>query len=104
MEEEQEPKGEEVGEEEDGETPRVGPVEVTHVGGGRHPPRRKTWISRDSTLNVRTCCRRSSMETSCITTIGRTRTGESQTILHGSVAGSSLLCNQQAGTPRPLEP
>ena len=33
-------------------------------GGERHPPKRKTWTSRDSPLNVRTCCCSESMETS----------------------------------------
>ena len=34
---------------------------------------------------------------------GRIWTGESQTMLHVSVAGARLLRNQLAGTPRPLE-
>ena len=55
----------------DGETPQGAPVKVMRVG-GTPPPKRKTRTSRDSTENVRTCCCRESMETSHITTTGRT--------------------------------
>ena len=71
---EQEPEGEEEGGGRDGETPRGALVEVIRVG-GTPPPQRKTRTSRDSSQNVRTCCCRESMETSCITTMGRTWTG-----------------------------
>ena len=57
-------------------------------GGGISPPRGKTRIYLDSHLNVRTCCCKESMETSLITTMGRTWTGESQTTLYGSVVGA----------------
>ena len=87
----------------DRETPRGAPIEVTRVGEGVPPSQRKTRTSRDSTQNVRTCCCRESMETSHITTKGRTWTGELQTTLHDSIAGASSLRNQQAGTPCPLE-
>ena len=60
----------------DRETPRGDPVEVTCMGGDATPPQRKTRTSRDSPQNVRTCCCRKSMETFCITTTGRTWTGE----------------------------
>ena len=99
---EQEPEGAEEGGEGYGETPRGGPFEVTDEGGAP-PPQRKTRTSRDSPLNMRTCCCRESMETFRITTTGRTWTGESQTTLHDSFANAGLLRNQQAGMPRPLE-
>ena len=69
--------------------------------GGTPPPQRKMRTSRDSPQNVRTCCCRESIETSRITTTGRTWTGGLQTTLHGSVAGAGSLRNQRAGTPRP---
>ena len=40
--EEQDPEGAEEGEDEDGETPRGGPVEVICVGGGATPPEEKS--------------------------------------------------------------
>ena len=43
------------------------------------------------------------METSRITTMGRTWTGESWTTLYGSVVGTGLLLSQRAGMPRPPE-
>ena len=101
--EEQVLKGADEGAEEDGETPRGTPVEVQCVGGGMPPPQRKTQTSWDSPQNVRTCCCRESIETSRITTTGRTWTGELQTTLHGSVAVAGSLLNQRAGTPHPLE-
>ena len=52
--EEQDPKEAETGEEEDGDTPRGGAVEVRCVGGGVPPPQRKTQTSWDSPLNMRT--------------------------------------------------
>ena len=52
-----------------------GPVKVNCVGGDANP-QRKTRNSWDSTQNMRICCCRDSMETSRITTTGRTWTGE----------------------------
>ena len=70
MTEEQELEGAEGGGGRDGETPWGAPVEV-RCGGGMPPPQRKTHTSWDSPQNVRTCCCRKSMETSRITTTGR---------------------------------
>ena len=78
-------------------------VEVIRMAGGAPPPRWKRRTSQDSPQNVRTCSCRESMETSRITMMGRTWTGELQTTLHGSITGAGLLQNQRAGTPRPLE-
>ena len=72
----------------DGDTPRGALVEVVCVGGGDSPPRRKTRTSCILPLNMRTCCCRESMETSCITIIGFTWTEELQTTLSGSVVGA----------------
>ena len=85
------------------ERPQGGAQSRFDVWGGMPTPQRKTQTSWDSPQNVRTCCCRESMETSCITTMDRTWTGELQTTLHGSVAGDGLLRNQRAETPRPLE-
>ena len=67
--------------------PRGVTVEVVHVGGCA-PPQKKTQTSRNSHLNVPTCCCRESMETTRITTMGLTWTGESRTTLSGSVVGA----------------
>ena len=85
------------------ERPHGGARSRSLVWGGMPPPKRKTRTSRDSPLNVRTWCCRESRETSCITTMGHTWTGESQTTLHGSVTGAGSLRNQRAGTPHPME-
>ena len=99
---EQEPEGvEEVGGG-DGETPRAPLVEVTCVGRDA-TPQRKMRTSWDSPQNMRTWCCRESMETFRITIMGFTWTGELKTTLHGSVAGSGSLRNQQAGMPLPME-
>ena len=45
--------------------------------GGTPPPQRKTRTSRDSPLNVRTCCGKESMDTPRIKKMGRTWTGKS---------------------------
>ena len=69
----------------DGDTQRGAQVEAVCVGGGACPPQRKTRIYLTLPLNVRSCCCRESMETTRITTIGHTWTGESLTTLSGSV-------------------
>ena len=66
--------GEEEEGDREGETPRGAPVQVTCVGGDVPPPG-KMRTSQDSPLNVRTFCCRESMDTSRITTMGRTCTG-----------------------------
>ena len=99
---EEDKEGNEEEEDKDGENPRGATVEFICVGGRAHP-RRKTRTSRDSPQNMRTCCYGESMETSCITTMGCTRKGESETTLYGSVVGAGSLRSQQAGTPRPLD-
>ena len=87
----------------DRETLRGAPGQGQSRWGGRHPPHKKTKTSRDSPLKVRTCCCREYMETSCITTTGRTWTGESWTTRHGSDVGAGSLLSQRFGMLRPLE-
>ena len=89
--------------EEGKERPHGGPSTGHLRGGGRHPTQRKMQTSQDSTQNVCTCCCRQSMETSRITTTGRTWMVEYQTTLYGRVPGAGLLPSQKAGMPRPLE-
>ena len=72
-------------------------------GGGCAPPQRKTRTSRALPLKVRTCCFRGSVETTRITTMGFTWTGELQTTLYSSVVGAGLLHSHQSGMPHPLE-
>ena len=73
VEADQDPEGvkEDEDEEEDGETPR-GDQSRSLAWGGMPPPKKKTRTSHDSPQNVRTCCCRESMDTSCITMMGRT--------------------------------
>ena len=54
------------------ETPRGSHTEVIRMGGDEPPPRRKTLIYLTLPQNVHTCCCRESMETNCITIMGRT--------------------------------
>ena len=86
----------------DGETPR-GHRSSSHAWRETCTPQRKTRTSRDYTQNMRTCCCRKYMETSRITTMGCTWTGELWTTLYGSVVGASLQLSQQAGMLRPPE-
>ena len=76
------------------ERPHGGPRSRSLTWGGTTPPQRKTRTSQESLQNVRTCCCRESMETSCITTTGCTWTGEYRTTLHGSVVGAGSLLSQ----------
>ena len=68
------------------DTPRGAPVEVVRVGVFMPPPpQRKMRTSWTLPQNVHTCCCRESMDTSRITTMDRTWTGESRTTPYGSV-------------------
>ena len=58
------------------ERPHGGTRSISLAWGGATPPQSKAQISQDSPRNVRTCCCRESMETSCITAMGRIWTGE----------------------------
>ena len=69
------------------ETPREAKVEIT-TWGGNCPPQRKMRIYLTLPQNVSTCCCGESIDTTRITTMGRTWTGELQTRLSDSVFGA----------------
>ena len=90
----EEDEGQEMERDSDRETPRGAWVEVIRMG-GVCPPWRKTRITWNLPLNVRTCCFRESMDTSCITMMGRTWKGDSWKTLYGSIVGAGYLHSQK---------